>query len=120
MKNFLAIYIGTAAAFEKSPWSAMDDTARKAREAAGMEAWRKWGVDNASAIVDQGSPLGKTKRASPEGLTNIKNVMTGYVIIRAESHEAAAKLFENHPHFTVFPGDSVEIMECLPLPGQLS
>ena len=29
-----------------------------------------------------------------------------------------AKLFEKHPHFTIFPGDSVEIMECLPIPGQ--
>ena len=42
--------------------------------------------------------------------------MTGYVIVQAESHEAAAKMFENHPHFSIFPGDSVEIMECLPLP----
>jgi hypothetical protein len=25
---------------------------------------------------------------------------------------------EWHPHFTIFPGDSVEIMECLPMPGQ--
>ena len=30
----------------------------------------------------------------------------------------AAKMFEGHPHFTIFPGDSVEIMECLPLPAQ--
>jgi hypothetical protein len=74
------------------------------------------GRANSTAIVDQGSPLGKTKRASPEGITDIKNAMTGYVIVRAESHEAAAKLFENHSHFTIFPGDSVEIMECLPLP----
>jgi hypothetical protein len=44
--------------------------------------------------------------------------MTGYVIVQAESHEAAARMFENHPHFTIFPGDSVEIMECLPIPGQ--
>ena len=56
----------------------------------------------------------------PRESPDIKNVMTGYVIIQAESHEAAAKLFENHPHFTIFPGDSVEIMECLPLPGQLA
>ena len=73
---------------------------------------------NAKAIVAQGSPLGKTKRASREGIADLKNAMTGYVIVEAESHAAAAKLFENHPHFTVFPGDSVEIMECLPLPGQ--
>ena len=79
-----------------------------------------WGMANAAAIVDQGSPLGKTKRASPQGISDIKNNMTGYVIVQAESHEAAARLFENHPHFAIFPGDSVEIMECLPLPGQVT
>ena len=36
---------------------------------------------------------------------------------KAESHEAAARMFEDHPHVTIFPGDSVEIMECLPMPG---
>lgn len=81
-----------------------------------MSAWMEWGTTHAAAIVDQGAPLGKTKRASPDGITDIKNTMTGYVIIQAESHEAAAKLFEKHPHFSIFPGDSVEIMECLPLP----
>jgi hypothetical protein len=77
----------------------------------------KWGTTHSAAIVDQGTPLGKTKRASREGVSDIKNSMTGYVIVQAESHDAAAKMFENHPHFTIFPGDSVEIMECLPLPG---
>lgn len=117
MKRFLAIYIGTEAALERSRWNKLQEDERKKREAAGMAAWMEWGTVNAAAIVDQGAPLGKTKRASPEGIADIKNVMTGYVIIQAESHEAAAKLFENHPHFTIFPGDSVEIMECLPLPG---
>ena len=69
-------------------------------------------------IVDQGSPLGKTKRTSPQGMSDIKNSMTAYVIVQAKSHDDAARLFENHPHFTIFPGDSVEIMECLPLPGR--
>lgn len=117
-KNFLAIYIGTPAALEKSGWNALEEEARKAREAAGMKAWMDWGVAHSAAIVDQGAPLGKTKRASPEGIEDIKNVMVGYVVVRAESHEAAAKLFENHPHFSIFPGDSVEIMECLPLPAR--
>jgi transcription antitermination factor NusG len=118
MKKFLAIYIGTAAALEKAQWKKLDEEKRKALEASGVKAWMEWGVANSAAIVDQGGPLGKTKRISTEGITAIKNSMTGYVIIEAESHEAAAKLFENHPHFTIFPGDSVEIMECLPLPGQ--
>lgn len=117
MKKFLAIYIGTAAALERSQWNQLDEAKRKAREAEGMKAWMEWGKKHASAIVDQGTPLGKTKRASPEGLESIKNVMVGYVLIQAESHEAAAQMFEGHPHFSVFPGDSVEIMECLPLPA---
>ena len=53
-----------------------------------------------------------------QGISDIKSAMTGYVIVRAESHEAAAKLFEQHPHFAIFPGESVEIMECLPMPPQ--
>ena len=116
MKRFLAIYIGTEAALERSQWKQLDEATRSAREAAGIKAWMEWGTAHSAAIVDQGTPLGKTKRTSPEGVADIKNVMTGYVVVQAESHEAAAKLFENHPHFTIFPGDSVEIMECLPLP----
>jgi hypothetical protein len=80
--------------------------------------WIDWGATHSAVIVDQGNPLGKTKRASPDGVADVKNAITGYVIIQAESHEAAAKLFENHPHFAIFPGDSVEIMECLPLPSR--
>jgi hypothetical protein len=118
MKKFLAIYIGTATALDKSEWSKMDEATRKKREAAGIEAWMRWGRAHERSIRDQGSPLGKTKRVSPDGVSDIKNSMTGYVIVEAESHEAAAKMFENHPHFSAFPGDSVEIMECLPVPVQ--
>jgi len=42
--------------------------------------------------------------------------MTAYTVVRAESHEAAARMFENHPHFTIFPGESIEVMECTPIP----
>jgi hypothetical protein len=42
--------------------------------------------------------------------------LSGYTIVQAQSQEAAAQMFRDHPHFTMFPGDSVEIMEILPLP----
>lgn len=109
MKNFLAVYLGQADPGAKQ----LSEEERQA----GVQAWMEWGKTHAAAIVDQGSPLGKTKLASPEGLRDTKNLLTGYVIVRAESHEAA-RLFENHPHFSIFPGAGVEIMECLPLPGQ--
>ena len=72
---------------------------------------------NKASIVVAGGPLGKTKRAAPKGIEDTRNDMVGYVVIKAESHDAAAKLFQNHPHFTIFPGDAVEIMEVLPIPG---
>src|SRR5688500_5184987 len=99
MKQFLAIYIGTEDAHRKASWNGMDEGKSQARQAAGMEAWMEWGRANVADIVERGSPLGKTKRASPQGIADTKNGMTGYVIVEAESHEDAAKLFENHLHF---------------------
>jgi hemolysin-activating ACP:hemolysin acyltransferase len=116
MKKFLAIYTGTPGAFES--WSKLDEATRKEREAAGMKAWGDWMTKHKAAIVDQGAPLGKTKRTAKAGVTDIKNNMAGYVIVQADSQQTAAKMFENHPHFALFPGDAVEIMECLPMPGQ--
>lgn len=118
MKKFLAIYIGTAEALERSGWNSMDEAKRKATEASGIKAWGEWMRVHASNVVVEGGPLGKTKRTAANGVSDIKNSMVGYVVVQAESHEAAARMFVDHPHFTVFPGDSVEVMECLPIPGQ--
>jgi hypothetical protein len=116
MKKFLAIYIGTAA--DISGWKAIDEAKRKKLEAAGISAWGEWVIANKAAILEEGSPLGKTKRTAARGISDTTNSMTGYTLVQAESHEAAARMFEKHPHFTIFPGQSVEIMECLPIPGR--
>jgi hypothetical protein len=116
MKKFLAIYLGSmeSAAFKR--WNAMDEAERKERQRSGMEAWMQWGKNHEKSIVDAGTPLGKTKRVDASGVSDTKNMMSGYVIVEAESHAAAAQLFAKHPHFSIFPGEAVEIMECLPLP----
>jgi hypothetical protein len=118
MKNFLAIYTGSASSPKRAEWDAMDEAKRKEMETSGIKAWGDWMMARGSAIVERGGPLGKTKRASAQGLSDTKNNMTGYVVVKAESHEAAAKMFEKHPSFAHFPGDAVEIMEILPIPGQ--
>ena len=109
MKNFLGVYMGQANPTEMRP-----DDATIAR---GMAAWHKWMDDNAASVVTAGGPLGKTKRVGKDGVTDIRNRMTGFIVVKAESHEAAASLFEGHPHFTIFPGVCVEVMPCLPIPG---
>lgn len=116
MKNFLAIYIGTEESAEKSGWNKLSDKDRQERENSGIQAWGQWAQEHQKSIVDMGTPLGKTKKADRNGIASIKNAMTAYTIIQAESHEEAANIFKNHPHFSIFPGDSIEIMECLPLP----
>ena len=116
MPRFLAVYTGTATARDKAEWDMLPPEVRQQREAEGMRAWGEWGARHQAAIVDGGAPLGKTKRVGKDGITDITNTSVGYVIVEAPSHEAAARLFENHPHFSVFPGESVEVMECLPLP----
>ncbi len=118
MKTFLAIYIGSASARERSNWDKLDDATRKDRTNSGLKAWGDWMNAHKASIVAPGGPLGKTKRTSQQGVTDTTNNMVGYVAVRAESHEEAARMFEKHPHFMIFPGDSVEIMECLPIPGQ--
>ena len=72
---------------------------------------------NQASIVDHGAPLGKTRQVTTKGAADIRNNMGGYTIVQADSQEAAATLFENHPHFTIFPGEGVDVMECLPIPG---
>ena len=118
MKNYLAVYVGSATGSAMKKWAALDEKTRKEREQAGMAAWVKWGAENAKSIVVNGSPVGKTKRIGPDGISDITNNIAAYVVVQAESYDAAAKLFVNHPHFAIFPGEAVEVMECLPIPAR--
>jgi hypothetical protein len=112
MKKFMCLYMGSANPARGPGDLSPDDIAK------GMAAWGKWMSDHASIVVDPGGPLGKTLKTSKDGVSPTKNLVSGYTIIEAESQEAAAKLFEGHPHFTIFPGDAVEVMEVMPIPGQ--
>ncbi len=117
MKKFLAIYLGTTNGENMKKWNEMNPETKKEMTEKGMRAWGEWMSLNASKVVEVGSPLGKTKKVDKSGVSDTKNEMGGWVVVEAETHEEAAKLFENHPHFMIFPGDSIEVMECLPMPG---
>jgi hypothetical protein len=114
-KNYLAVYLGTAAAMKK--WEKMPAKVRREREAAGVQAWHAWVKRNRKAIAYMGSPLGTTKKVERRGIANTRNEMGAFTVVRASSHSAAAKMFKDHPHFMIFPGQSIEIMECLKIPG---
>lgn len=116
-KSFLAVFTGAPDSMGKSAWNALSESERQDRAKAGLHAWHAWMETHRHQISVAGSPVGKAMRVSVAGVENAKNNICGYVVVSAESHAAAAKLFENHPHFSIFPGDAVETMECLPVPG---
>ena len=115
--TFLAVFLGSKTSANMAAWNALPEAERRAREQRGMAAWKAWVEKHQAALVAMGGPLGKTKKVDSSGIADIANEMGAFTVVRAASHEAAAKLFENHPHFTIFPGERIEIMPVLPIPG---
>jgi len=108
MPRFLAVYTmppEAVVAFRKLPAAEQD-----AIDARGLKLWAEWEERHASAILDSGGMVGKTTRVTIEGIAPATNPLCGYLIVEAETADAAAALFVDHPHFAVFPGDGVDLM----------
>jgi len=116
MKKYLAVYTGIPS--KMASWETLPENERQQRMTQGIAAWRQWASDNDTAIVEMGGPLGRTKQVTRDGIVDIRNNLAAYTIVQAESQEAAAQLFLDHPHFTLFPGEGVEVMEILPIPAE--
>ena len=115
--EYLAVFLGSKNNPRMKEWMALPEAERRAREKDGIAAWKAWVEKHHAAVVGLGGPLGKTKKVSAGGIEDISNLLSGYSVVRADSHDAAARMFEGHPHFTFFPGDSIEIMPVLPVPA---
>lgn len=114
---YLAVFPGSKTSPRMKVWMELPEAERRSKEQEGMAAWKAWVEKHRSTISTMGGPLGKTKKVVERGIQDVSNEMGAFMVVRAESHEAAAKLFENHPHFAIFPGESVEIMPVLPIPA---
>jgi hypothetical protein len=111
--TYLTVFLGSKTSPRMTEWNALSEGEREAKKQEGIAAWKSWAEKHEAAIVS----MGKTKKVSEHGITDTSNEMGAFMVVRADSHEAAAKLFEKHPHFTIFPGESVEVMPVLPIPG---
>ena len=76
----------------------------------------KWAKDNEASIVDPGSPLGKTKQFERQGCFELQERNHGIYDCPGRIARSCRKTICYHPHFMIFPGQSVEVVECLPLP----
>ncbi|OGG64852.1 hypothetical protein A3J11_02405 [Candidatus Kaiserbacteria bacterium RIFCSPLOWO2_02_FULL_55_12] len=110
MKKFMALYMAPVAEFERLMSMPPE------QQGADMEKWTQWMKKNERSFIDAGAPLGKTKRITTKGVSDVKNEIGGYSIVQAESAADAAKLFEQSPHFTMASNAWIEVIECMPMP----
>lgn len=108
MPRFLAVYTMKHEDFAR--FRSLPKAEQDAIDASGVKQWVAWLEKNAASILDQGGMVGKTTRITRNGITDAANPVCGYLVVEAETADAAARLFEDHPHITVFPGDGVDIM----------
>jgi hypothetical protein len=115
MKKYLVLYRSEAAL---SGITVSEMLARSTPEQmkAGMGAWRAWHEKCGGAVVDPGAPLDKSTTVAGGSGVPGKTSITGYTVLQAGSLEEAVSLMKDHPHFHM-PGSSVQILECIPMPG---
>ena len=111
MPRFLAVY--TMKPEDLASFRSLPKAEQDAIDAVGLPQWVAWEERNAPSIRDRGGMVGKTTRVTKDGISKAVNLFCGYVVVEAETAEAAARLFQDHPHITVFPGDGVDIMPFL-------
>jgi hypothetical protein len=112
-KKFLVLYLIPVSVMEE--WSKTEPSEKKAAEEKLKGEWNQW-MSAHSAMILSTDAGGKTKRVTSSGVSDTKNDIVLYSVVEAESHEAAAKSFENHPHLQI-PQSSIEVMEIRPMGG---
>jgi hypothetical protein len=110
-EKFLVLYLIPSSVM--ADWAKTDPTIRQAEEQKMQVAWGKWMGENAKMIISTEAG-GKTKRVTESSVSDTKNDIILCSFVEAESHEAAAKAFENHPHLQI-PQSSIEVMCVRPM-----
>ena len=110
MQKFVAIYSVPRAEINKFLKMPKDKMQKAVRE--DMKLWNAWFKKNKKHMVNRGEIFGKTKLVTSRGVSDIKNELTGYTIVKAKSHVDAAKIFKSNPQVR-WRGGKIEIMACI-------
>ena len=108
MPRFVAVY--TMKPEDVAVFRARPKLEQDAIDKAGLKAWQEWGKRNAGAIVASDVMVGKTRRVTRNGIVDAQNQIAGFLIVEAADITAAADLFQDHPHISIFPGDGIDVM----------
>lgn len=89
-------------------WMKIPEAERKAQELEMQTQWNAWMVAHKDALTESAG-VGKPKRVSADGIEDARNDIMMYSFVEADSLDAAAGMFKDHPHFGI-PGGWIEVM----------
>jgi hypothetical protein len=107
MKYFTAIYMMPVEGL--TMWMGKPEAERKTQEDELKAEWDAWLAAHKGSVLNT-IALGKTKRVSASGVEDTKNGFMLSSYVQADSLEAAAEIFKDHPHLKI-PQATIEIME---------
>ena len=87
---------------------------RSPEEAAkGMEKWKAWVEGLGAAMINPGTPLGKSKTVSSAGVSDDggSNPLIGYSVVEANSLDAALEMAKTCPFLEIGTIEVAEVME---------
>lgn len=113
MSKFLVLYMAPAESMKA--WMAQPEEVRKADETKMKGEWDAWMAANGGKLLESAG-AGKTKRVTSAGIADVANDVMLFSMVEADSTDAAAKIFEGHPHFGI--SDAwIDVMPVNYLPG---
>lgn len=113
MKKYLVLFVAPIEAYDKMKQQMKEQSSTEQNK--GMDEWTKWMENHKSEIVDPGAAVGTAKRVAEDGtVSDVRNTVGGYMIIQADSADAAAEIFKDIPHMGMKDA-AIEIMECVPM-----
>lgn len=89
-------------------WMKIPEADRKAQEEQMQSEWNAWMASHAN-VISETAAVGKPKKITANGAEDARNDIMMYSFVEAESLEAAADMFKDHPHFGI-PGGWIEVM----------
>ncbi len=101
MSNYILAYHGG-----KKPESPEEGTKHMAK-------WQAWVGDLGDAMVNPGTPLGKSRTVSTSGVSDNggENPLTGYSIVKADNMDAALDIAKACPFLDIGTLEVAEVME---------
>ncbi len=101
MSNYIIAYLGG-----KKPESPEEGANHMAK-------WKAWIGGLGDAVVNPGTPLGKSKTVSSGGVSDDggSNPLTGYSIVKADSMDAALEMAKGCPYLEIGTLEVAEVKE---------